>query len=226
MSNTNLRRISIQGGKFTFVVGGTKISTDDSGSIEVVVINAAPVSRAYYGDAYDPNRVAVPTCWSSDTQLPSNEVPQDQRQAMRCMDCPQNIRGSGQYGGRACRFSQRLAVVFGDKPDEVYQLQIPATSIFGNDKGGAMGMQNYARLLSKHDTPIVAITTNIYFDRDSVVPKLYFKPVDRLDADTYAAVCEMIDHEDTLRAITLTVPITSEPVSPFSAVEGFEINAN
>ena len=226
MSNANLRRISIQGGEFTFVVGGTKISTNDSGSIEVVVINAAPVSRAYYGDAYDPNRVAVPTCWSSDTRLPSNEVPQDQRQAMRCMDCPQNIRGSGQYGGRACRFSQRLAVVFGDKPDEVYQLQIPATSIFGNDKGGAMGMQNYARLLSKHDTPIVAITTNIYFDRDSVVPKLYFKPVDRLDADTYETVCEMIDHEDTLRAITLTVPVTSEPVSPFSAVEGFEINAN
>ena len=226
MSNTNLRRISIQGGEFTFVVGGTKISADDSGSIEVVVINAASVSRAYYGDAYDPNRVAVPTCWSSDTQVPAKEVPQDQRQAMRCMDCPQNIRGSGQYGGRACRFSQRLAVVFGDKPDEVYQLQIPATSIFGNDKGGAMGMQNYARLLSKHDTPIVAITTNIYFDRDSVVPKLYFKPVDRLDADTYEAVCEMIDHEDTLRAITLTVPITSEPVSPFSAVEGFEINAN
>ena len=170
MSNTNLRRISIQGGEFTFVVGGTKISADDSGSIEVVVINAASVSRAYYGDAYDPNRVAVPTCWSSDTQLPSREVPQDQRQAMRCMDCPQNIRGSGQYGGRACRFSQRLAVVFGDKPDEVYQLQIPATSIFGNDKGGAMGMQNYARLLSKHDTRVTQIRSYRYLERGMPVP--------------------------------------------------------
>tara|TARA_R110002126_G_scaffold56780_2_gene151310 strand:+ start:267 stop:947 length:681 start_codon:yes stop_codon:yes gene_type:complete len=226
MSDINLRRISIRGGKFTLVVDGTEVSTDDSGSIEVVVVNAAPVSRSFYGDAYDPNRVAVPTCWSSDTQLPSREVPQDQRQAMRCMDCPQNIRGSGQYGGRACRFAQRLAVVFGDKPDEVYQLQVPAASIFGNDRGGAMGMQNYARLLSKHDTPIVAITTKIYFDKDSVVPKLYFKPVDRLDADTYEAVCEMIDHEDTLQAITLTVPVTSQPVSPFSVVEGFELNAN
>ena len=225
MSSNGLRRISIRGGKFHVIADGEEV-TRDLGYMDVVIVNAAPVSRAYYGDAYDPNRVAVPTCWSSDTQVPLVDVPQEQRQAMRCMDCPQNIRGSGQYGGRACRFSQRLAVVFGDKPDEVYQLQIPATSIFGNDKGGAMGMQNYARLLSKHDTPIVAITTNIYFDRDSVVPKLYFKPVDRLDADTYAAVCEMIDHEDTLRAITLTVPITSEPVSPFSAVEGFEINAN
>ena len=225
MSSNGLRRISIRGGKFHVIADGEEV-TRDLGYMDVVIVNAAPVSRAYYGDAYDPNRVAVPTCWSPDTQLPDREVPQEQRQSARCMDCPQNIRGSGSNGGRACRFSQRLAVVFGDKPDEVYQLQIPATSIFGNDKGGAMGMQNYARLLSKHDTPIVAITTNIYFDRDSVVPKLYFKPVDRLDADTYAAVCEMIDHEDTLRAITLTVPITSEPVSPFSAVEGFEINAN
>ena len=226
MSNTNLRRISIQGGEFTFVVGGTKISTDDSGSIEVVVINAAPVSRAYYGDAYDPNRVAVPTCWSSDTRLPSNEVPQDQRQAMRCMDCPQNIRGSGQYGGRACRFSQRLAVVFRDKPEEVYQLQIPATSIFGSATKGDMGMQNYARLLAKHDTPVVTITTQVSFVGDSAVPKLCFKPVDRLDKDTLEIVSTMIDHEDTLQAITMSVPVTSEPVSPFSVVEGFELNAN
>ena len=226
MSNTNLRRISIQGGEFTFVVGGTKISADDSGSIEVVVINAASVSRAYYGDAYDPNRVAVPTCWSPDTQLPDREVPQEQRQSARCMDCPQNIRGSGSYGGRACRFSQRLAVVFRDDPEEVYQLQIPATSIFGSTNSGDRGMQHYARLLAKHDTPVVTIITKIYFDEDSVVPKLCFKPVDRLDEDTLARVSAMIDHEDTIRAITMSIPTTSEPVSPFSVVEGFELNAN
>jgi len=223
--NNGLRRISIRDSKFRFVANGEEV-THDSGSIEVVVVNAAPVSRAYYGEAYDPNRVAVPTCWSPDTQLPSNEVPQDQRQSMRCMDCSQNIRGSGQYGGRACRFSQRLAVVFQDKPEEVYQLQIPATSIFGSTNSGDKGMQNYARLLAKHDTPIVTITTKIYFDVDSVVPKLYFKPIDRLDEDALAKVTAMIDHEDTISAITMSVPTTSEPVSPFSIVDGFELNAN
>jgi len=185
-----------------------------------------PVSRAYYGDAYDPNRVAVPTCWSPDTQLPAREVPQEQRQSARCMDCPQNIRGSGSYGGRACRFSQRLAVVFQDKPEEVYQLQIPATSIFGSTNSGDKGMQHYARLLAKHDTPVVTIITKIYFDEDSAVPKLCFKPVDRLDEDTLTRVSAMIDHEDTIRAITMSIPTTSEPVSPFSVVEGFELNAN
>mgnify|MGYP000108840731 CR=1 FL=1 len=120
MSGNGLRRISIRGGEFHVIADGEEV-TRDLGYMDVVIVNAAPVSRAYYGDAYDPNRVAVPTCWSSDTQVPSVDVPQEQRQAMRCMDCPQNIRGSGQYGGRACRFSQRLAVVFRDNPEEVYQ---------------------------------------------------------------------------------------------------------
>tara|TARA_R110000787_G_scaffold255453_2_gene360797 strand:+ start:2684 stop:3364 length:681 start_codon:yes stop_codon:yes gene_type:complete len=224
-SANSLRRISIRGSKFNIVADGKEV-TLDSNSIDVVIVNAAPVSRAYYGDAYDPNRVAVPTCWSSDTQVPLVDVPQEQRQAMRCMDCPQNIRGSGQYGGRACRFSQRLAVVFRDKPEEVYQLQIPATSIFGSATKGDMGMQNYARLLAKHDTPVVTITTQVSFVGDSAVPKLCFKPVDRLDKDTLEIVSTMIDHEDTLQAITMSVPVTSEPVSPFSVVEGFELNAN
>ena len=225
MSSNGLRRISIRGGKFHVIADGEEV-TRDLGYMDVVIVNAAPVSRAYYGDAYDPNRVAVPTCWSPDTQVPSVDVPQGQRQAMRCMDCPQNIRGSGQYGGRACRYSQRLAVVFGDNPEEVYQLQIPATSIFGSTDSGDMGMQNYARLLAKHDTPVVTITTKIYFDEGSAVPKLCFKPVDRLDQDTIERVSAMIDHEDTIQAITMSIPVTSEPVSPFGVVEGFELNAN
>ena len=142
------------------------------------------------------------------------------------MDCTQNIRGSGSYGGRACRFSQRLAVVFREHTEEVYQLQIPATSIFGSTNSGDKGMQHYARLLAKHDTPVVTIITKIYFDEDSAVPKLCFKPVDRLDEDTLTRVSAMIDHEDTIRAITMSIPTTSEPVSPFSVVEGFELNAN
>lgn len=216
-----LRRISLRDGKFN-----TEGRVLDADVMDAIVVNAAGVSRAYYGETYDPNKIAAPTCWSSDVQRPDQNVPQDKRQASRCMDCPQNVRGSGQFGGRACRFSQRLALVFGDNPKEVYQLQVPATSIFGTSRGGDSGLQDYARLLAKHDTDIATITTRIYFDRASVVPKLYFKPLASLDEATYAAVSRMVDHEDTIEAITSTVPITSEPVSPFTVVEGFELNAN
>ena len=75
MSSNGLRRISIRGGKFHVIADGEEV-TRDLGYMDVVIVNAAPVSRAYYGDAYDPNRVAVPTCWSPDTQLPDREVPQ------------------------------------------------------------------------------------------------------------------------------------------------------
>lgn len=218
---SKLRRISLRDGKFN--VEGRVL---DAEVMDVIVVNAAGVSRAYYGETYDPNKVAVPTCWSSDVQRPDQSVPQDKRQANRCMDCTQNVRGSGQFGGRACRFSQRLAIVFGDNPKEVYQLQVPATSIFGNSRGGNSGLQEYARLLARHDTDIATITTRIYFDKDSVVPKLYFKPLASLDEATRAAVSSMVDHEDTVEAITSTVSVTSEPVSPFAVVEGFELNAN
>ena len=89
-----------------------------------------------------------------------------------------------------------------------------------------MGMQEYARHLSSHDTSVIAVVTNITFDKDSVVPKLYFKPMRPIEKGDGLKISEMVVHEDTKRAITSFVPVTSEP-SPFGKVEGgFDINAN
>jgi hypothetical protein len=143
------------------------------------------------------------------------------------MDCTQNVRGSGENGGRACRFQQRLAVVFEGDLEEVYQLQINALTIFGKVVNGNMSMQAYARHLSSHGMSVIAVVTNIYFDKDSVVPKLYFKPMRSVDTDTGIKVSEMVTHEDTKRAMTSVVSVSGEAPSPFSAVEGgFDINAN
>jgi hypothetical protein len=51
MSSNGLRRISIRGGKFHVISDGEEV-TRDLGYMDVVIVNAAPVSRAYYGDAY------------------------------------------------------------------------------------------------------------------------------------------------------------------------------
>jgi len=220
-----VRRLSIRGGQFTLIEDG-KQEVLPYDSVDVVIVNAASVSRSYFGNQFDPNKSTAPECWSDDTQRPSQNVPEDNVQARRCMDCTQNVRGSGENGGRACRFQQRLAIVFEGNLDEVYQLQIPASSIFGRAKDGNMGMQEYARHLSAHDTSVLAVVTNIYFDKDSVVPKLYFKPVRTVKSDVGIKLAGMVTHEDTKRAITSFVPVTSEP-SPFGKVEGgFDINAN
>lgn len=202
------KRISIKGGRFRLFEGGEQISVSKDDSMNIVVVNAAAVSRTYYEGTYDPNNPSAPACWSADTRTPSPDVPADKRKAASCAACPMNIKGSGQGDSRACRFNQRLAITLEGKPDEVYQLQLPATSIFGEAKGDKMGMQAYAKFLAAHNTPIIAVMTEMRFDVDSETPKLFFKPVRPLTEDEFNAAIAAKDSEDATKAITLTVSQT------------------
>ena len=131
------------------------------------------------------------------------------------------IRDSGSAGrGRACRFSQRIAVAFQDDLEKIYQLQLPATSIFGKTVRGQMPLQEYARHLSKNNTLCASVITKIYFDSSSPVPKLFFKPIGLLDKEQLEIVEGMIDHPDTHQAITSEV-ISSATSSPFDSVDGY-----
>ena len=218
----SVRRISIRNSKFSIVDSGKTIMMEDTFR-DLVIVDAAVVSRSYYANAFDPNRSEVPTCWSADTQRPSTDVPREQKQAARCMDCPQNIRGSGSNHGRACRFSQRLAIVFDGQLDEVYQLQLPATSIYGRDSNGHMPMQGYVKFLSSRGAVATRLVTRVYFDEQSPIPKLYFKPIRSLSNEEASTVSDLKDHPDTCKAIRLDV--SAEPKSPFAVVDGFELNA-
>lgn len=202
------KRISIKGNKFRMFVGGEQVSVSKDDSLNIVVVNAAPVSRTYYEGTYDPNNPSAPTCWSVDTRNPAPEVPSDQVKARSCAECPMNIKGSGAGESRACRFNQRLAVTLEGKPDEVYQLQLPATSIFGKADGSNMGMQAYAKLLNAHNTPIIAVLTEMRLDENSETPKLLFKPSRPLTEDELRAAVAAKDTEEAIDAITLTVAQT------------------
>ena len=202
------KRISIKGGKFRMFVDGEQVSVSKSDTMNMVVVNAAAISRTYYEGTYDPNNTSAPTCWSADTKTPAAEVPADQRKAARCADCPMNVKGSGANNARACRFNQRLAITLEGKPDEVYQLQLPATSIFGEAKNSDMGMQAYAKFLDAHNTPIIAVLTEMRFDENAETPKLFFKPVRPLTEEELRAAIDVKDSEDAIKAITLTVAQT------------------
>ena len=201
-------RISLRGGRFRELVNGEQVNVKSDGFLNVVVINAAKLLCTYYKGAYDAENPSAPTCWSPDTQTPSSDVPKDQMQASRCMDCPQNIKGSGQGESRACRFSQRLAILLEGQMDTVYQLQLPATSIFGEARDGNMGMQAYAKYLKAHKTPSIAVVTQMSFDENSDTPKLFFKAVRPLNEDELNQAVAMKDSEDAIKAITLTVSQT------------------
>lgn len=203
------KRISLKGRRFRMIVDGEQISVSKEDSMNVVVVNAAAVSRTYYEGTYDSNNPTAPSCWSVDTRVPSPDVPAEQRKASRCADCPMNVKGSGQSGNsRACRFNQRLAITLEGKPDEVYQLQLPATSIFGEAVNGQMPMQAYAKLLNAHNTPIIAVMTQMTFDENAEQPKLFFKPVRPLNEEELEAAVKAKDSEEAIKAITLTVAQT------------------
>jgi hypothetical protein len=203
-------RISIRGGKFRMIVGGEQVAVKKGDTLNVVIVNAADIARTYYEGTFDPDNPSAPTCWSADTRTPSADVPEDQRQSDTCATCPMNVKGSGQGDSRACRFSQRLAVVLEGELDKVYQLQIPATSIFGSATGNDMGLQAYVKFLSAHNTPAIAVMTELRFDEDATAPKLYFRPVRGLDEDELREVLEARESAEAKQAIEFTVAQTDK----------------
>lgn len=202
------KRISIRGSKFRMIVDGEQVSVSKSDTMNMVILNAADIARTYYEGAFDPENLSAPTCWSVDTRAPAPEVPEENRQASRCADCPMNVKGSGQGDSRACRFSQRLAVALEGELETVYQLQLPATSIFGEAKGNELGLQAYVKFLSAHNTPAIAVMTEMRFDEDATAPKLYFRPVRGLDDDELRVALEARESEEATKAITFTVAQT------------------
>lgn len=199
------RRISIKGGRFREMVNGEQVRVNSSGSMNIVILSSSKIGRTYFEGAYDPENATAPTCWSPDSEKPDSAVPDEDRKAATCRDCPMNIKGSGQGDSRACRFNVRLAVALEGSYDKVYQIQLPATSLFGDGKDSKMGMQAYAKFMTANETPMIAVVTQMYFDENSETPKLYFRPLRPLDEDELRSVLEIAEHEDVEKAITLTV---------------------
>jgi hypothetical protein len=86
----------------------------------------------------------------------------------------------------------------------VYQLQLPATSLFGATDN-RHGLQSYVKFLSANDMPVIGLVTTMYFDENSETPKLYFKPARPLEDEEIRAVLELAEHEDATKAVTLSV---------------------
>lgn len=204
------KRISIKGGVFRLLVDGQEVAAIEERHLDVVIVNAATkIGRTFYMKAYDSDSPAGPDCWSADGEKPDASAANPQ--ASNCASCPQNVKGSGNGDSRACRYSQRLAVVLAnDVEGDVLQLQLPATSIFGKDEGGNMPLQAYARFLAAQSVSPETVVTRMKFDTKVEAPKLFFKAMRWLTEDEYATVQEQGQSEDAKRAITMTVAQTDK----------------
>jgi len=208
------KRISIKGGVFRMIVDGKEIAQNEDRAMPIVIVAANPhVSRSYYADTYVEGQVLAPSCWSNDGVSPDSKV--SEPQSGKCATCAQNIAGSATQGaGRACRYSQRLAVTLeNDLKGDVYQLTLPAQSIFGNVDNGKMPLQAYAKFLGSHGLPITAVVTEMRFDTASATPKLTFKALRPLEADEMALAQEKGQSAEAKSAIAST-PATLDGAKP------------
>jgi hypothetical protein len=205
-SGASSRRISIKGGVWRLMINGKEVATNEDRHMNVVVVAAAPkVSRTFYANQYqEGGEIAAPTCWSSDGEVPDPKAASPQ--SKRCIDCPQNVQGSGQGNSRACRYSKRIAVVLAnDIGGDVFQLTLPSTSIFGEGASGKWPLQAYAKMLGSKGIPITAVVTEMRFDTNSATPKINFKAVSFLDAGQHQLAINQGSTEAAKRAITMTV---------------------
>jgi hypothetical protein len=199
------KRISIEGGVWRMMVNGKEVARNEERVMNVVIVAAAPkVSRTYYAGVYKKGVATPPDCWSADGEVPDAKAKNPQSKS--CKDCPQNIKGSGQGDSRACRFSQRLAVVLeNDIGGDVYQLTLPSQSIFGEGEPGKWPLQTYAKMIGSKGVPITSVVTEMRFDTNSATPKLTFKPVKFLETDEFNTALGKGKTGDAIKAITMTV---------------------
>lgn len=186
---TNVKRISIKGSVFRMMVDGKEVAKNEDRAMNVIVVGAAQYnSRHYYEGTFTEGQAGkLPDCFSDDGIKPSSRA--TSKQCDTCKDCPQNIAGSaaGSATARACKFSRRLAVILeNDQQGDVFQLTLPAQSIFGKAEGGKMPLEAYVRLLGSNNVSVTSVVTEMRFDTDSATPKLTFKAVRYLEADEFA----------------------------------------
>ncbi len=204
------KRISIKGGVFRLLSDGKEVASIEDRHLDVVVVNAAAnIGRTFYAGAYDPEKSAAPDCWSADGDKPSPESKNPQ--SGTCATCPQNMKGSGSADSRACKFSQRLAVVLeSDMDGDVLQLQVPAASLFGQAEGENMPLKAYANWLGAQSISPEMVVTRMKFDTKAQSPKLFFRPTRWLDEEEHDIVVAKGATEDAKKAVTMTVAKTDK----------------
>lgn len=198
------KRISIKGSVFRMVINGNEVAKNEDRAMNVVIVAAAPKNaRTFYGKTFVEGEVLRPDCASADGITP--DASSTNKQSDLCATCPQNIAGSGQNGSRACRYSRRLAVMLENDlaSGEIYQLVLPAQSIFGQGENGKLPLEAYARYLGAQGISVAAVVTEMRFDTSSATPKLTFKAVRYLDAAEYATALERGQSPDAQSAINV-----------------------
>lgn len=202
MGGGSQKNLSIKGSRFRMMVGGEQVGVRPDAFLNVVIVNASEkVGRTFFNKKYVEGENLTPVCWTADgiRPNPKSEIPQN----ALCAGCPQDVSGSGDQGTKACKFSRKLAIVFADDINgDVYSMTLPAKSIFGKAEGTDMPLMAYANFLGARGCPITGVVTQMYFDLNAAVPKLFFKAARPLTEDEYRTCQEKGKSIEAKNAVT------------------------
>ena len=220
-SNILTRRIQTNtNGTFKRLINGEQVGNAVRGEINVIILDLLPkVSRTFYKEKFDPKKEAtLPDCWSNIGDRPEAAAPNPQ--ASNCADCPMNIKGSGENGGRACKFQRRISVlVEGDPSGEVYQFNVPAKSLFGAGTGNVHPFESYIKYLIANGESPDRVVTSIKFDDNADTMELVFSPLRNINDAEYELVVAAQAKPETKRYTMLTVAQASGVSKAPPAVE-------
>lgn len=206
-TGTTSRRIQTNtNGTFKRIINGEQIGNAIRGEINVIIVGALPkVSRIFYKEKFDPNKEAtLPNCWSNLGDKP--EAAAADPQHANCADCPQNVKGSGDNGGKACRYQRRISVlVEGDESGDVYQFNVPAKSLFGKGTGNVHPFESYIKFLLANGESPDNVVTNISFDANAATMELLFTPLRNISDEEYEMVQAAQSKPETKRYTMITV---------------------
>lgn len=209
-ATSNMRRIATNtNGTFKRMINGEQIGNAIRGEFNAIIVDALPkVSRTYYAGKYDPNaKATLPDCWSNLGDKP--EAAAANKQHSNCGDCPKNVKGSGENGGRACRFQRRIAILIaGDPTGEVYQFNVPAKSLFGKGNGNVHPFESYVKYLLGNGESPDTVVTNISYDLNADSMELLFTPMRGISDEEYALVVAAQADPETKKYVQLTVAAT------------------
>jgi hypothetical protein len=220
-ATNNMRRIATNtNGTFKRVINGEQIGNAIRGEFNCIIVDALPkVSRTFYAGKYDPNaKATLPDCWSNLGDKP--EAAASNKQHSNCADCPQNVKGSGDNGGRACRFQRRIAILIaGDPTGEVYQFNVPAKSLFGKGNGNVHPFESYVKYLLGNGESPDTVVTNISYDLNADSMELLFTPMRGISDEEYALVVAAQADPETKKYVQLTVAAADGATKAAAKVE-------
>lgn len=207
--NSGVKRIVPKNGIFRKVVGKEEMGKI-KGSLNAIVVSASPkVGRIFYAKTWTPDaEPTAPDCFSNDGQTP--DAGAANKQAARCDDCQQNIKGSGMGNSKACRYSRRLALVleedFGTSLEgEVYQMNLASKSLFGEGSGdNTHTFENYAKYLANNGKSLDYVVTQISFNEDNDNQSVLFTPSRFINKNEYGVTSVVVQKPEVQKMVVMT----------------------